>query len=74
VQALADFVSSWEHLRVVRRHRAWFERAVEPMEDRVRRLRRDGPYPGASTFRAPFPSPDQPGAVARSDEGRLCPA
>jgi Domain of unknown function (DUF3291) len=91
VQALADFVFSGEHLRVMRRRRAWFERAVEPMtalwwvpaghrpstdeaEDRVRRLRRDGPSSGAFTFRTPFPSSDLPDAVVRSDDGWLCPA
>lgn len=48
--------------------------STDQAEDRVRHLRKHGPTAGAFTFRAPFPPPDAPGAVAHRDDGWLCPA
>ena len=47
---------------------------TDEAEERVRRLRRDGPSPYAFTFRTAVPPPDRPDDVVLADDGWLCPA
>ncbi|MPR00294.1 DUF3291 domain-containing protein [Modestobacter sp. I12A-02628] len=48
--------------------------STDEAEDRVRRLRRDGPTVDAFTLRHPFAAPGHVGPPPRAGDDRLCPA
>jgi hypothetical protein len=74
IEALGDFVYRSAHRDVMRQRAQWFEKmdtymvlwwipaatvpSVADAKERLDMLRRDGPTPGAFTFRSPFPAPD----------------
>lgn len=47
---------------------------VAEAEERLERLRRDGPSPQAFTFQRPFAAPGSPGRQVRDGDDRFCPA
>jgi hypothetical protein len=89
-EALAAFVYSDTHRRVLAQRRQWFERMTEAFtalwwiprgtvptpadaEERVRRLRADGPAADAFTLRVLFPPPGGAGRPRAGREDWACP-